>query len=571
MRPSIRAICFDVGGTLRITKKSNLYRLENIQEIQAIIQDKQDPLFWLEEFKKRENEYRIWSRKVLREMTEVDLWHHFMLPEAPFEIIKENAICLNQLWRELKTKVILPDTVDVIKTLKQRGYQLGIISNTTSSVEIPNFLEEYGIMDLFSCVILSAVHGRRKPHPSLFLDFSKSVGVSPANCAYVGNLINRDVIGGRQAGYAEITLINAHGYFEEEDKPVDAMFEAEPIQAMQPDYRISKLSELLNIYPERNSINNTENEMPYQPRTLYDAALSTMWHVGQAISFNQCFLEGSKLGFPRFELNHKVTPKLFKELDMDKFYISSVHDPCPAIYSSDELKMTDYLISSLDEEKRNKGVDIVKQTIDTAIRLGSRSVVIHPGMIRGDYNLEKRLKKLFEQGLQDSDEYEALKNQMIAFRNKNAAPYVDQVLKSVSELIEFARSSGVEIGLENRYHFFEIPVIEELESLLDLCDEDWYGFQYDIGHAEVMDKLGFIKHEEWLNRFSKRIIGVHIHDVVEVTDHQMPGSGSVNFEKIIPYIPAGANLTMELKPDLNLNELKNALEYLVSTGIISKI
>lgn len=571
MKPSIKAICFDVGGTLRVSRDRADLRHENIKKIQSIINDNLEVSFWDKEFAKREHQYRVWSRRTLLELTEAEIWHRFMLPEISKEIIYENAITLNQLWRETKPKMILPDAVDTLSELKNRGYALGIISNTTSSVEVPILLKENGIEDLFGCVILSTVYGKRKPHPALFIDCARALKLEPEECAYVGDMISRDVVGGRQAGFSEIVIIDAKGYTRETIELEDDDPETNKIRAMEPDFRIGRLIELLELYPDRNQFSDQVYKNNGNPKQLYNIALSTMWHVDQNTSFNQSFMDGRKAGFPRVELNHRVDPELFKQWDRNKFYIPTVHDPCPASVSGDKIKTDDINISSLNERKRIKGVDLVKQTIETGVLLGSRSVVIHPGMIMCDYDLETELKKMYENGLKDTAEYDDLKQQMISFRNQAAPPHVEQVLKSLSEIIDFARPTGLEIGLENRFHFYDIPFIDEMQSFLDLCDEDWYGFHYDVGHGQVLGELGFGDHEEWLKRYGKRMIGVHLHDVIGVTDHQLPGRGDVDFAMIAPYIPQTANLTMEVNPKLTIEELKQGLEYLVQFGIIEKI
>ena len=571
MKPSIKAICFDVGGTLRVSQEKTGLRQVNVKKIQSIIDDHQEVSFWVNELTKREAHYRTWSRRTLLELTEAEIWNRFMLPEISKDVIYENAVKLNQLWRESKPKTILPDAVETLRALNGRGYKLGIISNTTSSVEVPIMLKENGIEELFDCVILSTVYGKRKPHPALFIDCARALHVEPEECAYVGDMVSRDVVGGRQSGFSEIIIIDAKGYTRETIDFEDDEPESVDIQAMQPDFRIGRLNELLNIYPDRKQYADQAYKNNGNPKQLYNIALSTMWHVDQKTPFNQTFTDGRMAGFPRVELNHRVNPDLFKQWDKNKFYIPTVHDPCPATISGDEIKTEDINISSLNESKRIKGVDLVKQTIDTGLMLGSRSVVVHPGMIMCDYGPETVLRKMYEQGLKGTSEYETLKGQMIAFRNKTAPAHVNQVLKSLNEIIEYARPTGLEVGLENRYHFYDIPFIDEMQSLLDLCNEDWYGFHYDVGHGQVLSELGFGDHEEWLKRYAKRMIGVHLHDVKGVTDHQLPGRGDVDFNMIAPYIPQTANLTMEVNPNLTVEELELGLEFLAQFGIIEKI
>jgi putative hydrolase of the HAD superfamily len=131
-----------------------------------------------------------------------------------------------------------PDARQVIAELNARGYRLGVISNTTSSVDVPRSLEEYGLRKYFEVVILSSTAGRRKPAPEIFWETTRALKVEPARCAYLGDRISRDVVGAKRAGFALALLIEARGSMTE---PRDGI--------VQPDATIYSLSELLEIFP----------------------------------------------------------------------------------------------------------------------------------------------------------------------------------------------------------------------------------------------------------------------------------------------------------------------------------
>jgi len=565
--PPIDAIIFDIGGTLRANQATGGRDFETVQKLQAFIGDSSEPRAFAAKLQQREADYRRWCQRTLIELSEADLWSHYMLPDVPTGFVREHAVELNILWRESRFKFILPDAIETLRTLAARGYTLGIISNTTSSVEGPQLLVENDLIDLFPSVILSSTFGRRKPHPSLFLTSARELDVLPERCAYVGDQLSRDSVGPRQAGYGQVVIIDIAGYQLNGTEPDDDISRDTKITAMQPDHRIGKLSELLTLFPERNH-HQPSLEKPVQ---LYDAALSTMWGVDQKMPFNQTFEIGRQAGFARFELNHKVTPDLFSRWDVNRFYINTVHDPCPAIYTNEDLKLNDFLISSLDEKRRIKGMDITKRTIDLACQLGARSVVIHPGMIITDRRLENQQRALYEDGKADSSEYAEVTRALILHRASLAPAHFDQTVKSMNELIAYSRGTGLEIGLENRYHYYDIPLIDEMQILLDLCGDDWYGFQYDCGHAQTLGVLGLCDHQEWLDRFSKRMIGVHLHDVQGIKDHQLPGTGDVDFGMITSYLPLTAHRTLELSPKLTIGDLHTALEVLERLGCISKV
>ncbi len=572
MLSNIEAICFDVGGTLRMTKIIDDTSLNHIQKIQSLVGIDGNPQDFLAALRSREKKYRHWCKRNLVELSEADLWSTYMLPELPADFVRNHAITLNQMWRSTRNKALLPDAVETLRTLVSRGYTLAVISNTTSSTETPQILAENGIADLFKVVILSTLFGLRKPHPSLFLEASRAMGIPPERCAYVGDNLARDLIGARQAGYASVSIINVNGYFQDEYDPDDET-DKETITEIQPDHRIGRLSELLNIYPQRTQvINQVLSTQPLkQPKVLYNAALSTMWGIDQPIPFNETFLQARSIGFCRFELNHKVSKSIYKQFDSNQFYISTVHEPCPASYTYDERKSRDLEISSSDESLRLKSIDMIKRSIDLACSLGSKSVVIHPGAIAGDHSRDYQLRQLYKNGQKGSVAYESLKTEMIAHRAQMAPPYLERVMQSLAEIIEYAKDTHITLALENRYRYYDIPLPDEMEQLLDLCKEDWFGFQYDTGHAQTLDVLGLVDSNEWLTRFANRMIGVHLHDVIGTTDHQVPGRGEIDFKKIAPFIPGTALRTVEVNPQASLQELAAGLEVLAESGCIERI
>jgi sugar phosphate isomerase/epimerase len=143
------------------------------------------------------------------------------------------------------------------------------------------------------------------------------------------------------------------------------------------------------------------------------------------------------------------------------------------------------------------------------------------------------------------------------------------VRRSLMELAEYAAQMGVRLGLENRFHYNEIPLPDELDDLLDLGGAEVLGYWHDVGHAQVLQHLGFGTHEEWLRRFAGpqgRVIGVHLHDVVGVTDHLAAGLGQVDWDMVARYLPAGALRTCEFQPFNSPQEVAAGLKLLVEKG-----
>jgi putative hydrolase of the HAD superfamily len=551
MTNEIEAILFDMGGTLRKTaKRTQDEKQQVIRRMMNLVGVERSVETFTRILSRRAKAYKLWAEETHIELNESELWTKWMLPDFSPEQISTMAVQLNQLYREANgLRVVFPESRDVVLELFRRGYRLGLVSNTTSSVEVPALLKELEITGCFETVALSTVVGKRKPNPAILLDAIQHMGIAPEHCAYVGDRIDRDVAAARKAGFSKaIILQSVH-----QTKVTDLN--------LTPDYAIKNLRELLNIFPPHAS-------RPPEPDNICDASLSTMWAINTLPTLTDFFEFARRTGFARIELNHKITSAMLDGIHLSRFQFSSVHEPCPADISADELKKRDWLISSTDEDNRHEGVRAIQRSIDLASQIGASTVVIHAGHVITDTALEKKLRALIASGRRELDEYRETQQQMIRVRAEAAKPCFESVKKSILELLAYAQKTQVRLGIENRYHYMEFPSPDELETLLSLASPDRIGFIYDVGHAQTLDLLGFYPHQEWLKRFGPRIIGTHLHDVLDTTDHYAPGLGSVDFDMVASYLPENAFRTCEFQTFNTPKQVKAGLHVLVEHGCI---
>lgn len=302
-----------------------------------------------------------------------------------------------------------------------------------------------------------------------------------------------------------------------------------------------------------------------------NASLSTMWAIKNYPDLNDFFQISKSLGFQNIELNHQVDLEMLSQVSMDHYQFSSIHEPCPADISTKDLVALDWLISSENEYTRQKGVLAVKQSLQLAFELGAPVVVIHCGNVSTDMGYENQLRKLYKDRQTQTNEYLDIKNQLIQSRKDKVSPRLQAVRKSLLELLELAEQLNVKLGLENRYHYMDIPIIDELEELLKLANSSRLGFIYDVGHAQALGQLGFFPSEEWLNRYSDRIMGTHLHDVIGLTDHLAPGLGEIDFKSLSDRLPEDSFRTLELLPGNTLAQVQSGVEYLVKAGCIRQL
>ena len=124
--------------------------------------------FW-EELARRYKAYGQWAQENLLQLSEKEIWTRWLLPDFPYDLIEPVAAELTLAWRDRKGRSI-PKTgaEETLLELKQRGYRLGVISNSMSSLDIPRSLDAFGWKGLFEVVILSSAVKSRKPAPEIF-------------------------------------------------------------------------------------------------------------------------------------------------------------------------------------------------------------------------------------------------------------------------------------------------------------------------------------------------------------------------------------------------------------------
>jgi putative hydrolase of the HAD superfamily len=236
------AILFDINGTLRVRELHDpTQQAANTHILELLDKDNVPELFW-EELTRRHKAYGTWAQQNLIQLSEKEIWTRWILPDSPLLQIEPVADELTLLWSERKGRTVpRQGATDTLLELKRRGYRLGVISNTMSTLDIPRSLDRYGWTEFFEVVILSSFVKFRKPSPEPFLEAIRLLNIDPGKCAYVGNRISKDLVGCNQAGFGLGILLNPPEYPRNDE--IDL--------SIQPDLVIKSLCELLDIFPMR--------------------------------------------------------------------------------------------------------------------------------------------------------------------------------------------------------------------------------------------------------------------------------------------------------------------------------
>jgi putative hydrolase of the HAD superfamily len=95
----------------------------------------------------------------------------------------------------------LDGAADVLKTLRDRGLRIGLISNTVwpGSYHLED-LEQHGLIPYIEHMIFSADAEMWKPYPAIFQLALEGLNLKPEEAAFVGDTLYFDVWGAQQTG-----------------------------------------------------------------------------------------------------------------------------------------------------------------------------------------------------------------------------------------------------------------------------------------------------------------------------------------------------------------------------------
>jgi putative hydrolase of the HAD superfamily len=149
------------------------------------------------------------------------------------------------------TPEIREGAAPMLKKLKSMNYKLGIISNTVSPTNVIIRLFKNNIYQYFEedAIFLSTSSQYRKPGTEIFLAATSTLCVKPSEAIYVGDRINKDVVGSRAAKYlASVRIL-----------PERAPTDGPEKKHEDTKYIIKKLSELPNMIKKISNIKFKSN------------------------------------------------------------------------------------------------------------------------------------------------------------------------------------------------------------------------------------------------------------------------------------------------------------------------
>jgi putative hydrolase of the HAD superfamily len=296
----IKAVFFDMGGTLETFRFTREYRIQQAPLLRKCLEgagitlsDSDEQL--ADRVTRGISSYHKWNLQSMVEIPTSEIWGKYVFAGLSFDqqalaSISEEFSFLYETGfyiREMR-----PGVPNVLEQIRSMGLKIGCISNTQSLTQVPSTLKKYGIQDYFDTVVLSSVYGRRKPDPAIFYYATQLAKVPTGVCVYVGDKINRDVLGAKRAGFKLAVQIR-HEYDD-----------GDPDEGAVPDYVISNLQELIGILEQEivNGKNEPSGNHESKVKAIFFDAGDILYYRPKRNSHFKTFLESQLRNLvPEFE------------------------------------------------------------------------------------------------------------------------------------------------------------------------------------------------------------------------------------------------------------------------------
>ena len=199
-----KAIFFDRDGTLTYFDESKEKWRDNIIEEWSgktfeLPYEKMMKLFNMASEGKKP-----WYKTLDDERNFFKRYYKFLLVEEGVVVnIEERAeILFNELWCNGDRK-LFPETIAVLEYFKNKGYKMGVISDTSPSLEYT--LQQLGIAKYFTSFTASSLVGAGKPSPIIFNAALTAQGVTAEESIYVDDY-KPEADGAREQGFTSFWL-----------------------------------------------------------------------------------------------------------------------------------------------------------------------------------------------------------------------------------------------------------------------------------------------------------------------------------------------------------------------------
>ena len=209
---SIQVVLFDLGSTLIYSRDPwpPIYRQAD-QALVTVLQRAGIPVTsggFAEEYESFMDRYYAQRDRGIDEPTSCAVLRELLrekgYPAVPDPVLRD---ALDAEYAVLQANWFAEeDALETLEALRGRGFQLGMVSNTSDDRNVQQLVDCWGFRPFFEIVVTSAAVGIRKPDRRIFQVALDHFGILPAQAAMVGDTPAADLEGANRLGMFSIWI-----------------------------------------------------------------------------------------------------------------------------------------------------------------------------------------------------------------------------------------------------------------------------------------------------------------------------------------------------------------------------
>lgn len=162
------------------------------------------------------------------------LYHVFARIGLDVSLIDIESVLRAYEWGPYPGVVPYPDTINVLRQLKESNYRLGLLTNSFLPMWMRDVeLQAYELIDYLDVRVSSGDIGYLKPHPEIYIQTLNQLQALAEKSVFVGDRPRNDIAGANEVGMISVLIDPPHLSRE--------------LDGVRPDYTINSLTELLPI------------------------------------------------------------------------------------------------------------------------------------------------------------------------------------------------------------------------------------------------------------------------------------------------------------------------------------
>jgi len=196
MKTSLRAIFFDIGGTL-------IHPWPSVGEIYASTARRHGLNVTAGQIENAFRESWVALKRPGMTVSRKEWWRALVFRTLG----QENEACFEELYERFGHAAawrVYPDVEDTLRDVRARGLRVGAISNWDERLR--PLLGELGLVARFDSITVSCEVGAEKPVATVFQAALRAAGVAAVEAIHIGDSHEEDVRGGQAAGLRAVLV-----------------------------------------------------------------------------------------------------------------------------------------------------------------------------------------------------------------------------------------------------------------------------------------------------------------------------------------------------------------------------